>query len=212
MEGIQGADHPEEEKTKAAGRLVEPKHRGPLQKPHRHYLRNRGYEPKEIERLWQIEGIGIASRLSWRIYLPITWKRRRVSWTTRSISDRGQRYISASAQEEAIPHKHIVYGADYCRQSIVVVEGPLDAWRVGPGAGALFGTAYTQAQLSILSHYPYRTICFDAAPEAQERAEQLAGDLCCFPGITEVVVLDAADPGSASRREIRALRKAAKLD
>ena len=189
-----------------------PPNLGVLQGAHRRYLRRRGFDPKEVERIWHIKGIGISNRLSWRIYIPIFFQENVVSWTTRSISDKViQRYISASTEQEQLSHKHLVYGQDYCRHSVVIVEGPLDAWRIGPGAGALFGTAFTTAQVCKLAKYPYRYIVFDSSKEAQRRATELAEQLSAFQGVTETIELDAEDPGSASPKEIRRLRDVTKL-
>lgn len=150
----------------------------------------------------------MAGRLSWRLFIPITYNGDEVSWTTRSIAqDVRQRYISASAKQEAVNHKTLVYGQDHCFHSVVIVEGPLDAWKVGPGAGALFGTAYTPAQVKRLVRHPNRYVCFDSSPDAQAQAERLVDELSCFEGVTENIVLDAEDPGSAPERELRLLRK-----
>lgn len=185
---------------------------GPLLGPHKRYLRGRGFDWREMQKIWQIQGIGLHTRYSWRVFIPIILRDVAVSWTSRSISSKAkQRYLSASAEEEAINHKHLLYGEDYCYHSIVVVEGPTDAWRIGPGAGALFGTAFTSAQVNRIVQHPCRYICFDSSPEAQARADELASELSAFPGITENIQLDAEDPGSASEKEIRLLRKAARL-
>jgi hypothetical protein len=195
-----------------ASTLSEPKGRGPLEQAHIRYLKKRGFDPEELVQLWGIEGLGIVPRLSWRIYIPITKDGVRVSWTTRAIGSRiSRRYISASAKEEVINHKHLIYGLEYCMNSIVIVEGPLDAWAIGPGAGALFGTSFSMAQVRELIKIPNRYICFDSTPQAQERAEELANQLSCFAGNTENVILDAKDPGEASGSELKMLRKAARI-
>lgn len=197
--------------SRPQGRLVEPKHRGPLLKAHRRYLKERGYDPDELVRIWELEGIGLSDRLSWRLYIPLIVKGKRVSWTTRTIGSKGQRYVSAAAEQEAIPHKHCIYGSDLARHSLVVVEGPADAWRIGPGAGALFGTAFTAPQVRKITQYPYRFILFDNEPHAQEQAQKLADQLSCFPGETSILETDCADPGEMSPREVRRLRRLTKL-
>lgn len=179
---------------------------------HKRYLAGRGFDPDLLEKLWRLEGIGISSRLGWRIYIPIIYRDQRVSWTTRAIGDQvAQRYISASAEEEAINHKELVYGLDYCHHSVVIVEGPADAWAVGPGAGALFGTTFSTAQVAKLARVPYRFVCFDSSTEAQKRAQDLCGQLCAFEGQTVNVQLNAKDPGSADKSELSKLRELAKL-
>lgn len=194
------------------GGLKEPAGRGLLMAPHINYLEGRGFDAAELARTWELEGIGVTSSLSWRVYIPILWKGQRVSWTTRAIGDKvQQRYISAGAGEEAVNHKHLVYGIDYCLHSIVVVEGPADAWRIGPGAGALFGTGFETAQVRKLIAIPNRFIAFDNSREAQRRAHELAEQLSPFPGTTQVLQIDAPDPGTAPLREVKLIRKIARL-
>lgn len=194
------------------GKLKEPKVKGPLQSAHKRYLQERGFDWKQLVQLWRIEGIGIHQRLGWRIYIPIAYRGATVSWTTRAIGNRvTQRYLSASAAEESVPHKHTCYGIDYCRHSVVICEGPVDAWAVGPGAVGLFGTAFTSAQVRMLVDIPNRFICFDSSTEAQQKAQGLAQQLACFPGSTENLIIDAKDPGEASDKELRLIRKITKV-
>lgn len=202
------------EKRIERGKLSEPPGRGPLMPIHKKYLLGRQFNPELLTTLWGLEGIGKdGGRLSWRIYIPILFQGRRVSWTTRAIGEnQPQRYLSAGPEEESLNHKDIVYGLDDCAQSIIVVEGPADAWNIGLGAGCLFGVAYSPAQVLLLSKIPYRYIVFDSSPDAQRRAANLADELAPFPGETTVVELDAEDPGKASPKEVRALRAMANLD
>lgn len=194
--------------------LIEPKNKGPLQDCHISYLEERGFDPHEIARLWRVEGIGLDlwEKLSWRLYIPIQFRGETVSWTTRSIGKNNtQRYISASEDKEKLSHKKLIYGIDFCRESIIIVEGPTDAWAIGPGAGALFGTAFTPAQIRLLLDYPRRYICFDSSIEAQRKAKHLASILSVFPGSTENIVTDAKDPAESSEKEIKLIRRVAGL-
>lgn len=201
------------EQREARGVLKEPKGRGPLLKIHREYIESRGLNPEEVLEHWELEGIGrLGGRLAWRIYIPISFRGERVSWTSRTVGEKGSRYLSASSQEESINHKTLVYGLDLCRQSIIALEGPGDAWNIGPGSGALFGIDFQPAQVLLLSQFPRRIVCFDSSPDAQRRAKELCAELSLFPGYTEQVELDAEDPGKASRKEVKLLRKIAKLD
>ncbi len=193
--------------------LIEPPGRGELTRAHSEYLEGRGFDPEEIARIWSIEGLGHKGRnLAWRIYIPIIENETRVSWTTRAIGEKvEQRYVSASFEQEAVNHKEVVYGLDFCLHSIVVVEGPTDAWKLGPGAGALFGTAFSAAQVRKLSRIPRRVVCFDNSGPAQRRASELCNQLSSFPGRTINIQIDAKDPGSARKREVALIRKVARL-
>lgn len=202
------------EKKKASSVLKLPEGLGPLLPAHRKYLsQQRGLDPDVMEKVWGFKGLGLVAKMAWRVWIPVHYKGEVVSWTTRSISPASPiPYLSASPEEEVIPHKTILYGIDKVRHSVIVTEGPLDAVKVGPGAVATFGLAFLASQVEALSRIPYRIICFDSERKAQVKANELAEMLSVFPGTTHVVQLDADDPGSASKKEVRLLRKFAKLD
>lgn len=191
------------------GKLALPRGLGPLQHAHRHYLSRRGLRPRQTAELWQLQGLGLDAPggLRWRIFIPIIQNREIVSWTTRAIGELiGPKYRTAAANQEAISHKEVLYGADYTNNSCIVVEGPGDSWSVGPGAVATLGLGYSQAQVLALSKYPIRAICFDNEKEALKRARRLFSELEAFPGQTFIVTLDAKDPGSAKESELKELR------
>lgn len=178
-----------------------------LAEPHQRFLRERGFNPDLLERLWGLRGIGLGSWLSWRIWAPVCLNGKVVTWTTRSIGTTNpRRWLHAPPEYEALPIKMLLYGWDHVRNSVVIVEGPSDVWRVGPGAVALFGVLATTPQIRLLSSVPRRVICFDREPEAQRAARLLAEQLSCFPGETSVVELSSADPGEASDDEVEELR------
>lgn len=180
---------------------------GELRKAHISYLKGRGFDPEQLEKIWGVQGIGPAPRLQWRIFIPVIHRSKTVSWTTRALADGGPRYISARPEEESLHHKRLLYGEDFIRHTAVICEGPFDAMRVGPGAVATFGVSFTRAQVLRLSRYPVRVICYDAGEEGRRKAAELTKLLGAFPGKTYDVLLDAEDPGSASPKEIQRLRK-----
>ena len=159
-------------------------------------------------RLWDIKATGNMGQFAWRIFIPIMLNGKQVSWTTRAIGSSLPRYKSAKPKEEIVEHKHLLYGEDCVRHSVIVVEGPLDAWAIGPGAVALMGLSYTAEQVTRIAKYPIRTVCFDREPKAQIVADKLAGELSCFPGETQSVgLVTGDDPATADVEEVRELRK-----
>lgn len=181
---------------------------GELLPAHRFYLENRGFNPDEISRVWDVKGIGITLKYFWRLFIPIIYQGRTISWTTRAIVDEGKRYDAAPKKDEAFPAKNVLYGIDHVRSVIVVHEGPTDVWRIGPGATCTFGLGYTDQQVRLISRYPTRVIVFDSDSKAQEKARELCDELSVFPGRTIRCELDAKDPGSASLREVKRFRRA----
>jgi hypothetical protein len=192
---------------KARGKLVVPLGIGELLPCHCNYLERRGFNKDNLERLWKVKGIGLHNRLAWRIFIPIVFQGEVVSWTTRSVSDEGQRYWSAKQEEEVFPHKDLLYGEDYVRHTIIVHEGPTDVWRTGPGAVATLGTSYSRAQIRRMANHAVRVVCFDSEPMAQRRATHLCDLLDTFPGSTYNVVLSGKDAASSPLDEIQELRK-----
>ena len=194
--------------TKTAGKLAIPKGVENLSPIHKKYLINRRYDPKQLQRLWSVQGIGIAHRLSWRIFIPIFYHGMIVSWTTRSIVNQTySRYISASPEEESIPHRHLLYGEDYARHAIIITEGPFDVWKIGPGAVATFGTMVSQTQINSMIKYPVRAVCFDNDLAGQQKAKKMCDILSTFPGDTFNIILDKKDAGESDEKEIAQIRR-----
>lgn len=192
---------------KPRGNLKLPEGIGLLHQSHQAYLKDRKFDPDELVRLWGIKGISIATRLNWRVWIPVYKDNEIYSWTTRGITNKEPRYINARPSEERISMKRMLYGEDYCNHSVIVHEGCTDVWRTGPGAVALMGVVYTRTQLERLSRFPLRVICFDNESDAQRRATKICNDLSVFPGKTINVILNAKDAASASPQEITLLRR-----
>lgn len=195
-------------KAEPRGKLSIPKGIEPMGDIHRRYLRDRGFDPEEIESVWGVKGIGVGAKLRWRIFIPIFIGSDMVSWTTRSINpNAAQRYISASPSEESISHKKILYGEHLAGHSVVVVEGPADAWKLGPGTIATLGTSFCGEQVDRIRQYPKRAVCYDNSIAAQKRAKELCGKLSLYPGETHWIRIDADDPATCSKKEVRLIRK-----
>ncbi len=174
------------------------------------YVKGRGIHPDYASRVWGCMGTGPFSDYPFRLFIPIKRRKRPVSWTARATSKtQTPRYQTAMKHQKSFDEKRMLFGSDFARGSVVIVEGPLGAIKIGPGTVATCGVAYTQAQLSLMADYPRRFICFDSEDAAQARAQRLAADLAVFPGETSIVVLDAADPGEITRAECRSLRRMA---
>jgi len=190
------------------GKLIIPDGTGALKQIHKKYLRSRNFDAKLIQRIWGVRGIGLHPTLSWRLFIPIHYQGEIVSWTTRSISPNNpKRYLTAPKECEAIPAKTLLYGEDHAGQTIIICEGPLDAWRIGEGAVATMGMDYSQAQLEKIVKYKKRIVCFDDEPEAQKRANRLCNDIVSFPGKTFNATLDGKDAAESSDKAIWQLRK-----
>jgi DNA primase len=191
------------------GVLTLPEGVGDLLPQHLKYLRKRGFDPDEIRKLWKIQGIGRSGDLAWRIFIPVHFRGEVVSWTTRSIADDVKmRYKSAPASCEKYPLKSLLYGEDYARNAVIVCEGPLDVWAIGPGAVCTCGIVWSKEQLAKVGKYPLRVILGDSEPRAQRRAVKMARELMVLSGKTVVVELETGkDAAGADGAEIKELRR-----
>ena len=180
----------------------------PLVRGHRSYLMRRGFDPSELVNLWDIQSIKIHAKFGWRILIPIRDPRHGndvVSFTTRATGKTDMRYLSASHEEESIPHSSLIYGMEYIQQSAVIVEGPTDVWAVGPGCGGTLGTDVTDEQVDVLMSIPRRLLLFDSSRAAQRRAKDLKSRL--WKGTTDIWTLKTGeDPAAADEGELDDVR------
>lgn len=197
-------------RTRPRGILCEPDGICDLMPYHLEYLQGRGFSREDITNLikiWEIRGIGLSRRISGAVYLPVHQGGEVVSWVARSIriGHGNNRYTNARDDESVVPIKECLFGLDYARHAAIVVEGPFDAMRVGPGAVATFGSAFTDVQVAKLSKFPVRAVCLDR--DAGSQSHRLCRKLAALPGSTCGVTLSSKDPGSAPREEIDELRR-----
>ena len=199
-------------KVKHAAECVLPYGCGPLQKRHLSYLRSRRYvDPKLLGQLWGLQATGPLGPYKFRIIAPIFHGGRLVSYQGRDVTNKADlKYKACKKVDEVRDHKRCLYG-DWLiedKETIVVVEGIADAWRLGPGAVATFGIEYKMAQVLLLKEYRNRHIFFDSAdPQAMAQAFKLADELSAFSGKTFVLKCKWKDPGEMPQVEANKLMR-----
>lgn len=168
---------------------------------HRRYIKDkRHFKPKSIQRLWDIRSTGPVGRYKHRIMIPIYLGGMLISYQGRDVTDKASlRYKACRKELEVVRHKHTLYGIDLVPfDAIVITEGVLDVWRLGPGAVSTFGIEYTNHQISLMLRYNRRFIFYDNRkkdPQAGKQADKLAYTLDEYPGETEVIELSGVgDP------------------
>jgi len=191
------------------GRLQVPKGLTDIGSLETKYLLQRGFSADNIRKLWGVQATSRLGILQFRLWIPVYHHGILETWTTRSIgSESAAKYVHAKPEQERTPIKHLLYGEDYARHSIVITEGVLDAWAIGPGAVALFGLNYTSQQIKKMSKYPIRAICLDNEKQAKRKARELYKELSCFPGETTLLELETGnDPADCEPSEIEEIRK-----
>ena len=174
------------------------------------YLRReRGFAYRMLEKKYLIKCFRPTSLYRCRIYIPVLFNGRLVTFTTRSyVKKLEPKYLHFPKRTSLMFAKETLYNVDNAGDTAVVVEGPTDVWRIGDGAVATFGVVYTQKQIKLIRERFKRVfIMFDAEPQAQEQAQRLADDLACFNMEVNKVNLSTGDPGKMKTEDVKHLRK-----
>lgn len=192
-----------------------PENHGRLLRCHREYLESRSYDPRQLAKDWEL--VGGDGDWEDRILIPIRYKGDLVSFHSRSIFDDDKfKAKPCPSEAEVIRHKDLLYGFDMVPgNTVVVVEGPADVWRLGRGAVATFGTKFTEHQISLLSAFKNVFVMFDSELDeegnekelsAQKQSERLADKLAVFSNVWVIGDL-GSDPGDLSERKAARLMK-----
>jgi len=168
---------------------------------HHKYLASRGFDSVYLEAEWGLLGTEQRAEVgwSWRLIIPIhDHLGKLVNFQGRSLGEASARprYMTwkPEVSSRLLYGEHKVIGQT---DSILIVEGPADAWRLGPGAVATLGAGWSDTQAARISGYRNRHIFFDPDSTGVKRAEGLAEWLTALAGNTEILVGDV-EPGDLS--------------
>jgi len=201
---------PKKEQRPRRKKAKKPLHMESLSKIHRQYLKKRGFIPSKLAQEWSLSGTkGLSGSWSWRVITPIfnvSWQI--VAYIGRAINPETKPKWKISHNEEMSEEpKKLLYGIQKIKDRVLIVEGPSDVWRMGPGAVAVLGINWKEEQAFILKNVSHRFIMFDPEKEAQKQAEKLAAWLAPFPGETEIISGLKTDPGDLNQDEANKIMK-----
>ena len=203
---------------------------GPLTPRYRKYLESRGFDPDWIALEYGVLAAGPSCRwygedrdwrgsdFSDRLIVPLKDKTGRViAFQGRTIrKDEGIRWRFPPLDRVAGHYKETLYGAHSgLGDTVAVVEGVMDKWKLGRGSVASYGTSLSGAQVRMLGGFRRVVMLFDSEPEAQARARMYARDIAALGARVQVVDLElpvgpsgkALDLGDLGNEEIQAIRR-----
>lgn len=187
-----------------------------LQATHKNYLIQRGFDPDIIAETWGVQGTGRrGGEWAWRLWIPINDAEGvLVSYTSRALSDANSpRYLTLSDEKSRQPPKTILYGQHLAGDDwVFVVEGPTDAWRLGPGAVALLGSKWTPQQALALLNYKRVYILLDGDMAGQRASKALAAFLAPYGVEVEILSGFDTDPGDMSPELVSKMKGELKCD
>jgi DNA primase len=168
---------------------------------HKQYLASRGFDPDYVSNKYKIGAFTNWGRWTYRVGIPVYDNGMMVNMVARDITDLQERRYDALRNEEAVVgRRSCVYNIDNCKENgnILIVEGPIDVWRMGDQTVSLFGTAFSMSQVSrILDKFPKEVfIMFDTDDQnsTDNFAEKLAYCFAPFVKRTQVVNIGVKDP------------------
>jgi len=173
------------------------------------YLENkRNFNALTLQEIWGLKATGHLGPYKFRILAPIYRNNQVVSYQGRDYTDRQiPKYKACPQKLEIYPHKKTLYGEHLARdnQSVIICEGIMDVWRIGPGAVATYGIDFIPAQVKrIMELWKRVIVLFDSEPQAQKQAEKLANSL--FRVEVNILNLAEGDPADLSQEDANELR------
>jgi len=123
---------------------------------------------------------------------------------TGQVGKEGKRYLPCPKEKEAEPHQTVLYGGDRVPPGgpVVIVEGIMDAWKLGPGAVGIHGQKCTPSQLLKLIRSGIRKAGVFLDPDAGESSEALCSVLS-GAGLEVYEIRADTDPGDLPEEEAR---------
>jgi len=181
-------------------------------KDHIAYLKNRGFKPEKIIKKYKLQAVHTIGKYKFRIIIPIYMNRKLVSFTSRDITDEQElRYRGASPSECILNPKEVIYNYDTLSKGsdAILVEGPIDVWKLGDGTISILGITYTRRQIIAIKKKKIRNmfILFDRGRKERLMAKKLARILAPLVKSVEVITLNKAkDPGELKVEEAELIK------
>jgi len=186
---------------------------------HRKYLISRNFDPDFIFKKYRLKCTGPIGNYPHRLIIPYIFKNRILSFSTRDVTNKAPTpYNHCPTRNSLLSIKEMLYNIDSVKDTIIIVEGPADVWKLGDGVVATSGIKYTSAQvlrcveLVKSKNLKRAFILFDTDKEdkrkqAQIQAKKLAENLSTFLNHVEMLTLEKGDPADLTLTEVKELRK-----
>lgn len=179
------------------------------------YLQVRGYPVEETIKKYKLMWTGILGKWSFRMIIPVFMNGHMVNFAGRAVSGQEPKYKNCPNARAPMPINDTIYGYDEIQEgeTLVLVEGPLDRWRLGKGSYATWGLTLTNAQANLLYHKKPKKLVFLYDADVREDREKLTvidksiAKIWYCP--VEVFIMDSGDPDSL--RDIQARELMEKL-
>lgn len=178
------------------------------------YLRGRRYDPVKLITQYHLKAIGnwctTSDNLCYRILIPVLYEGRVVNYTARDVTGRAETpYVNCKNDQAIIPIRDCIYNRDSVRDTVLIVEGPIDVWRMGSGSISVFGMEVSKEQIGAIVDTGAKRafVMFDGEEQAIKKAHKVAMALSGLIPFVEVLELEKGDPDSLEEKDVQEIRK-----
>lgn len=181
-------------------------------KYHIAYLKERGFDYKVLDVMYDLYYCGPVGSWANRIIAPIYRNNKLITFTSIDIAeDSHLRYKHLSKEKSIIHCKNHLYGIEQATgRTVIVVEGYFDKLRIGSGCVCCFGTQITSKQKKLMTRFSKVIVAFDGDAPGRIAGRKLANDISAFTEAELIHLPDGKDPDSLCKSDINELQRMVK--
>jgi len=179
---------------------------------HIEYLRNRGFKTRNLIRKYKLQAVHNIGKYKFRIIIPIYMNKKLVCFTSRDITGQQEPpYRHGGPGEVIISAKKVIYNYDSVKSGgdAFLVEGPIDAWKLGDGAMSILGAKHSEQQVKLIMRKKINRlfIFFDSDKTGKKDSKKLGKIMAPLVRKVEILTLkDKNDPGQLTFAEADSIK------
>ena len=164
-------------------------------KIHLNYLKSRDFDPEILIPKYRLKACYNVGKYKFRIIAPVIMDSKIVSFVGMDVTRQAKiPYKNASDSESIIPIKSCLYNLDNANETVILVEGITDVWRIGDGSIGTLGKKVTKEQINLLVKRDVEQVYLLPDSDAIELWKQLAIEISPLFDHVELLELNSGDP------------------
>ena len=173
-------------------------------KIHLKYFKSRNFDPDILIPKYKLQSSYTLGKYKFRIIAPIIINDEVVSFVGIDVTRKAKvPYKNASDEESIISTKDCLYNIDNVYDSVILVEGITDVWRIGKGSVATLGKKVTTAQVNILVQKEIKNVFVLPDSDAIDEWEKLSKQIAPLFDHVELLELDSGDPADLTGEDLK---------
>jgi len=174
---------------------------------HLNYLKSRSFGLGTIKK-YNLKACYQFGKYSYRIIIPFYYKKKLITFTTRDVTGKSdKKYLNAPSEKSIYKTTDTFYNIDNVfSDSVLIVEGTTDVWRIGNNSVALSTTAISHHQIKMLINKRIKRAVVLLDPNQEDNAERIGARLSMFMD-TKIFLLDEEDPADMNEKQIKEIRR-----